>query len=343
MNIAARATCAPGCGSRHGSACSPCPIPTRISSCQAGWNSTSSIRLPNRSWVCSSGVVLVRLESPADRLSASGDLADLERALLGPLRPLPPQRLVQRSILGEHVVALERRRLVEHLMRRFGRARSRLSPSPNLPRLGSASRPTGVWKDSRRGASGHIHSRRRNRSGDRRGDPPGARSDRRGVRVGRATRRRGRLPGGGKPVSRPHPGVDQAKRGRDQGADHDTGRLGVSVDQRPAPQGARPVRVHPPLQAVRGRALALRRGRHRDRAREHRGPVRGDRVRAGDQGERGAARVPRPTRRTRARRRRDLDQADLGVRLRSDRRGRVRRTRSETGGARSPPRTRRTS
>ena len=46
MNAAARATCAPGWGSTQGSEWSWCPMPSRISSCQAGWNSGSSIRLP---------------------------------------------------------------------------------------------------------------------------------------------------------------------------------------------------------------------------------------------------------------------------------------------------------
>ena len=55
MNIAALATWAPGCGSRHGREWRPNPTPTFISSCQAGWNSTSSIRWPNRSWVRSFG------------------------------------------------------------------------------------------------------------------------------------------------------------------------------------------------------------------------------------------------------------------------------------------------
>ena len=58
-------------------------------------------------------------------------------------------------------------------------------------------------------------------------------------------------------------------------------------------QGARPLRLHPALQGLRGRAHALPRDRHRDRAREHRGPVRGHRVRAGHAGGREAARLPR--------------------------------------------------
>jgi hypothetical protein len=52
---AVRATCAPGRGSRHGSACTACSIPSDISACHAGWNATSSIRWPKRSNAVSSG------------------------------------------------------------------------------------------------------------------------------------------------------------------------------------------------------------------------------------------------------------------------------------------------
>ena len=90
----------------------------------------------------------------------------------------------------------------------------------------------------------------------------------------------------GNAVPRSHPGVDQAHRGRHQGPDHDAGRLGLSLGQRAAAQGARPLRLHPPVQGLRGRAHALPRDRHRDRAREHRGPLRGHRVRARQPGER---------------------------------------------------------
>ena len=77
---------------------------------------------------------------------------------------------------------------------------------------------------------------------------------------------RRRLPGGGKPLSRPHPGVDQAKRRRDQGPPPHQSAQGFGRSTSSS-RRARPVRVHPPLQAVRGRALALRRG-HRDRAKD---------------------------------------------------------------------------
>ena len=55
MNAAARATWAPGSGSRHGREWSPWETCIDMSSCQAGWNSTSSIRFPKRSWVRSWG------------------------------------------------------------------------------------------------------------------------------------------------------------------------------------------------------------------------------------------------------------------------------------------------
>ena len=42
-------------GSAQGAACRPWPTAVLISACQAGWNSTSSIRLPHRSWLRSTG------------------------------------------------------------------------------------------------------------------------------------------------------------------------------------------------------------------------------------------------------------------------------------------------
>ncbi len=46
MNSAARATCAPECGSIHGSDCTRASRPSRSSESHAGWNSISSIRSP---------------------------------------------------------------------------------------------------------------------------------------------------------------------------------------------------------------------------------------------------------------------------------------------------------
>ena len=66
-----------------------------------------------------------------------------------------------------------------------------------------------------------------------------------------------------------------------------------SVNVAPA-QGARPLRLHPAVQGLRGRAHPLPRDRHRDRPREHRGPVRRHRVRARVRGQREAARRSSP-------------------------------------------------
>ena len=46
MYSAARAVCADGSSLVHGSECSSCSTPMLISWCQAGWNSTSSMRCP---------------------------------------------------------------------------------------------------------------------------------------------------------------------------------------------------------------------------------------------------------------------------------------------------------
>ena len=117
MNIAARATWAPGCGSRHGSAWRPWPTPAPISSCQAGWNSTSSMRLPKRSWVLQLRRVLVRLEAPSGSPAPSRQNAPTSRdPVLGPVAALAAQRLDQHPVGGEGVVVLERGRLVGDLV-----------------------------------------------------------------------------------------------------------------------------------------------------------------------------------------------------------------------------------
>ncbi len=102
---------APLPGSRHGSACSPCSTPRPRSRCQAGWNSTSSIRSPKRSCVRRTGGC-----SFASRPSSSGSppqsLPECRAALLRGAAALAPKRLDERPVLGEQVVPLERRRLV---------------------------------------------------------------------------------------------------------------------------------------------------------------------------------------------------------------------------------------
>src|SRR2546430_7424692 len=64
---AARATCAPARGSAHGEQCSPSRIALAISTCHAGSKTTSSIRLPNRSCVLSSGPKRLARAACADR------------------------------------------------------------------------------------------------------------------------------------------------------------------------------------------------------------------------------------------------------------------------------------
>ena len=77
--------------------------------------------------------------------------------------------------------------------------------------------------------------------------------------------------------------------GRAEGPDHDAGRHGVPQRERRAPPGPRSVRGRPSRPLAPGGAHAPRRRRPRGRAGEHRGPLRGDRVRAR---ERGGARAP---------------------------------------------------
>src|SRR5439155_24849050 len=66
------------------------------------------------------GRVRVRLEPPAERL-APRQPAERPHPLLGPPRPLAPEALRQGAVRGEEVVALERRRLVQDLVRGHSR------------------------------------------------------------------------------------------------------------------------------------------------------------------------------------------------------------------------------
>jgi hypothetical protein len=59
------------------------------------------------------GLLLVRLEAPADRLAGAADGRQLACPTLGPVGSLTPQRLGQRTVGVEGVVVLERRGLVE--------------------------------------------------------------------------------------------------------------------------------------------------------------------------------------------------------------------------------------
>ena len=99
MNSAPRATWAPGCGlaPRRARAARARPR-ARISSCQAGWNSTSSMRLPKRSWVRSCGGFSFASTPEPDRLRPAADRAELARPVRGPVAALAAQRLDQRPV-----------------------------------------------------------------------------------------------------------------------------------------------------------------------------------------------------------------------------------------------------
>ena len=112
-------------------------------------------------------------------------------------------------------------------------------------------------------------------------------------RVGPPRGGRRRVRALGQPVPRRDARLHPPQRRRHQGPDDHARRLGLPLGQRPAAQGARPLRLHPALQGLRGRAHALPRDGHRHRPREHRGPVRRHRVREGHARGRRAARRPR--------------------------------------------------
>ena len=134
------------------------------------------------------------------------------------------------------------------------------------------------------GAPRDADSRRRDGTRADRGDPPRPRGDRRRVQLGRAGGRSRRDGDRRHAAPRGDARVGQAEQGGAEGADHDADRHGLPLRQRGAPPRARPLRLPPPLQDLRGRALALRRRRPRARPREHRRPLRGDRVRGGHAG-----------------------------------------------------------
>ena len=68
------------------------------------------------------GLLLVRLEAPADRLRRAADRPQLARFVLRPAAALALQRLAQDAVGVEGVVVLQRRRLVEDLVRLGGPA-----------------------------------------------------------------------------------------------------------------------------------------------------------------------------------------------------------------------------
>ena len=138
--------------------------------------------------------------------------------------------------------------------------------------------------------------------------------------------------------------VDQAERGRAQGADHDADRHRLPLGQRRAAPRARALRLRPAVQDLRRRALALRARRPRHRPREHRGPLRrhrvrvrhGRRARRDRLAERAPAEADQPDLR-------DLDQAARAPRAPSGSSASPSSTRAPTGAAASRASRRRTS
>ena len=163
------------------------------------------------------------------------------------------------------------------------------------------------------GAQGRPHPRRRHRAGADRGDAARARGDRRRVRLGRARGRRGR---DGEVRRNPLPPdvLDSIR---------ETGVALKGPITTPVGSGFRRVNVAlrkeldlyaqvRPCKSYPGVRIALRGRRPDHRAREHRGPLRRHRVRAGHAGGGRADRVDRGARRTAPPQRRGhLDQADL--------------------------------
>ena len=135
------------------------------------------------------------------------------------------------------------------------------------------------------------------------------------LRLGRAGGRRGRDgPARRQPAARADARLDPPHRRRAEGPDHDAGRRRLPLGQRRPAQGARPLRAGAPLQDLRRRADALRRRRPDHRPREHRRPLRRDRVRGGNGARRRADRLDRAARRQAAPPRRGhLDQAALDL------------------------------
>ena len=204
----------------------------------------------------------------------------------------------------------------------------------SLRRLGGSTAAGGVEPGDRRSWIGclddrtpsrHADPRRRDRTRSvvRRSD--GARCGGSRDRVGRADggfggpRRARRPPAGGDPRGDPH------YPGRDQGADHDAGGLGVPQHQRGTPTGSGPLRGRPPRPVVAGRPHASRAGGSRRGPGEHRGPLPGGRVRGRlSPGRRAPDRAPESRRRRDQARRGRHGEADLRRRDATDRAVRLR-------------------
>ena len=115
MNAAARATCAPARGSRHGNACSPCGdarvhelVPRRVvlDLVDAMAEAIEDAQL---------GHLLVRLDAPRDGLAA-GELAERVQFVERPLGALTAHGIAERAIGAEDVEVDERGWLVDDLV-----------------------------------------------------------------------------------------------------------------------------------------------------------------------------------------------------------------------------------
>ena len=96
---------------------SPAPTATSISWCQAGWNSTSSTRLPYRSCVRSTGSF--SLASTPQRCASAVPARRPSACSSSLYQPAPSRSSPSRSAAScGHVVVDQRRRLVGHLMGR---------------------------------------------------------------------------------------------------------------------------------------------------------------------------------------------------------------------------------
>ncbi len=122
MKAAARATCAPGRGSRQGEACRPCSTAVPRSQCHDGSSWTSSMRWPYRSWVRRIGSWCSARHAWS---AASVDPASAPKrsrsALAQP--PFALQCLAERLVERHEIARQQWRRLVDGQARQLGERR----------------------------------------------------------------------------------------------------------------------------------------------------------------------------------------------------------------------------
>ena len=241
MNSAARATCAPGRGSVQGRECRPCETET-VHQPVVGRGGTRPRRCGARSGRACAG--------PAGSRSPAGPSSTPRRPRSRPARAhgRPPSRRPRargpRPAAGPARTRCTARAAVPGCTTScVGPESGALGlcdghPAPTLP---AACRRTSMrFRGLRSGSTTDerssdcelhrdVHPRRRDRARAGRGDRARARGDRRRIRVGLAGRGRGRLRAGGHADARSRAGVDPAQQGRDEGPDHDAGRVRASA------------------------------------------------------------------------------------------------------------------